>query len=105
MREEEREEEEVPEEVLCDEDKGIMLVFRLFMVWERIRACEVHTLLNTTNTTVCTNHANGRSAVRRPNKSPRPSARPICGAKLVSGERRTRCRRFAGCAGSAMYVR
>ena len=54
---------------------------------QRVPTCDVQTLLKTTKTNVCTNHAKTRSSRRRPNSSPVPRARLICGTKLASGDR------------------
>ena len=51
--------------------------------------CDVHTLLKTTNTNVCTNHVNTVSSLLRPKSSPVPRDSTICGTKLVRGERRS----------------
>ena len=46
-------------------------------------------MLNNTKTKVCTNHAKIKSCLRRPKRNPVPSARVICGTKLVNGDRVT----------------
>jgi len=72
LGEEQWEEEQVPEEVL---DK-VKLNTCLLTCKVRL-TCDVQTLLNTTNTTVCVNHANTKSSFVRPKTSPRPRERPI----------------------------
>jgi len=49
--------------------------------------CEVQTLLNNTNTKVCTNHVKGRSCSLLANRNPARRDNPIWGTKLINGDR------------------
>ena len=52
-----------------------------------VLTCEVQTLLNNTNTKVCTNHVKARSCFLLANSNPAKSDNPIWGPKLINGDR------------------